>query len=107
MSNRSAHRLQQQHIWHDLQPSLKADFVRQKITKFHTALKPLIPRLPKEAVEDIETNLTKIQSVLRIARNEAGHPTKTTKLEREQVYVFLQLFVPFARQLMKLRKELI
>jgi len=46
-----------------------------------------------------------IQSVLRVARNEGGHPTAASP-DREQVYVFLQLFVPFARQLMRLRKVL-
>jgi hypothetical protein len=61
--------------------------------------------LPQEAVEDLDTNFAMIQSVLRIARNEAGHPT-VTKLQREQVYVYLQLFVPFARQLMRLRAAL-
>jgi hypothetical protein len=86
-------------------PVKKLAFIRPKITKFHGLLKPLITTLPRSATEDLETNLTMIQSVLRIARNEAGHPTAATP-EREQVYVFLQLFVPFARQLMRLRKAL-
>jgi hypothetical protein len=86
-------------------PVQKVTFIRQKITKFQSALKPLIPSLPKDAVEDLDTNLTAIQSVLRIARNDAGHPT-ATKLQREQVYILLQLFVPFARQVMKLRSAL-
>jgi len=82
-------------------------FIRQKITKFHQSLKPLIATkaLPQEAVEDVDTNFAMIQSVLRVARNDAGHPT-ASKLEREQVYVYLQLFAPFARQLMRLRAAL-
>jgi hypothetical protein len=82
-------------------------FIRQKITKFQECLKPLLDarRLPREAVEDLETNFNMIQSVLRIARNEAGHPA-ATQLQREQVYVYLQLFVPFARQVMRLRNAL-
>jgi hypothetical protein len=86
-------------------PVQKLTFIRQKITKFNSVLKPMIPKLPKDAVQDLETNLDAIQSVLRIARNDAGHPTATTP-NREQVYVFLQLFVPFARQLMRLRQAL-
>jgi len=81
----------------------RQSFIRQKIAKFHDCLKPMLPGLPREATEDLETNLLAIQSVLRIARNEAGHPTGSTP-EREQVYVYLQLFVPFARQLMRLRR---
>jgi hypothetical protein len=86
---------------------IKETFVRTKITKFQAALKPLLPTLtPRNHFEDFETNLSLIQSVLRVARNEAGHPTGTSVPERAQVYVFLQLFVPFARQLMRLRDAL-
>ena len=82
-------------------------FVRSKITKFQAALKPLVPTLqPKKLFEDLDTNLLSIQSVLRIARNDAGHPSTAAPPEREQVYVFLQLFVPYARQLMNLRSVL-
>jgi hypothetical protein len=88
------------------QPLQKHKFVRQKITHFHDLLKPLLKTLPNEATEDLEINLTAIQSVLRIARNEAGHPSDAATPSREQVYVFLQLFLPFARQLMRLRKAL-
>jgi hypothetical protein len=61
--------------------------------------------LPKEATEDLDTNCAMIQSVLHVARNDAGHPTAASP-DREQVYVFLQLYLPFARQLMRLRKVL-
>lgn len=82
-------------------------FIRTRITKFHAALKPIQSQLtPRQDFEDLETNLGLIQSVLRIARNEAGHPSGRPAPQREQVYVFLQLFIPFARQLMKLRAAL-
>ncbi|MCF1436860.1 MULTISPECIES: hypothetical protein [Rhizobium/Agrobacterium group] len=82
----------------------KDGFIRTRITKFQAALKPIQSQLtPKKDFEDLDTNLSLIQSVLRIARNEAGHPTGAMPPNREQVYTYLQLFVPFARQLMKLR----
>jgi hypothetical protein len=85
----------------------KETFIRTKIRKFREALKPILSSLnPREHFEDVETNLDLIQSVLRVARNDAGHPTGSKMPEREQVYVFLQLFVPFARQLMRLRTAL-
>lgn len=84
----------------------KPPFIRQKIVAFRAVLAPLISTLPKKATEDLETNLDMIQSVLRIARNDAGHPTATTPPQREQVYIYLQLFIPFARQLMRLRQVL-
>lgn len=80
-------------------------FIRQKIAKFLPALRPLIPSLPNGSTEDIDTNFSMIQSILRIARNDAGHPTAASP-KREQVYVNLQLFPPFARQLMRLRAAL-
>jgi len=62
--------------------------IRQKIKKFEDCIKPLMSSLPHEAVEDLETNFLAIQSVLRIARNDAGHPTGASP-QREQVYVYL------------------
>ena len=79
--------------------------IRQKIVRFHDCLKPLTRSLPQQAVEDFDANFLMIQSVLRIARNEAGHATAETP-QREQVYIYMQLFVPFARQMMRLRHAL-
>jgi len=86
-------------------PVTKPLFIRQKISKFLATVQPLMPSLPKEATEDLETNFNMIQSVLRIARNEAGHPTAAAP-QREQVYINLQLFAPFVRQLGRLRDAL-
>ena len=83
----------------------KPVFIAQKVIRFLGVLKPLIPALPRDATEDLDTNFLMVQSVLRIARNQAGHPTAGTP-QREQVYVNLQLFAPFARQLMRLRDAL-
>ncbi|SED79186.1 hypothetical protein SAMN05519104_4380 [Rhizobiales bacterium GAS188] len=87
-------------------PVNKVAFIRQKITKFHELLKPIIKTLPHAATEDLEINLNAIQSIIRIARNDSGHPTGAKPPMREQVYVSLQLFIPYARQLMRLRNEL-
>ena len=75
----------------------KQNVIRQKIIKFQDSLKPLLSALPKSAVEDFDTNFAMIQSVLRMARNDAGHPASANP-QREQVYVYMQLFVPFARR---------
>lgn len=83
----------------------KERFIRQKIARFLPALKTIGSQLDPQAVEDLETNFAPIQSVLRIARNDAGHPTSASP-QRENVYVNLQLFVPFARQVMRLRSAL-
>lgn len=79
--------------------------IRGKIDKMQAGLEQIKSSLPRDAIEDLGTNFLAIQSVLRIARNDAGHPSPAHP-EREQVYVYLQLFVPFARQLMRLRAAL-
>jgi hypothetical protein len=85
----------------------KDKFIRAKIVEFQSLLAPISRTLtPRNQFEDLDINLSLIQSVLRIARNEAGHPSGAPAPNREQVYVFLQMFVPFARQLMWLRKTL-
>jgi hypothetical protein len=83
----------------------KQHLIRRKICAFQDCLRPLLSTLSQEAIEDLDTNFLAIQSVLRIARNEAGHPTGASP-QRENVYVYLQLFIPFARQLMRLRLAL-
>ncbi|HET9321103.1 MAG TPA: hypothetical protein VFO27_15055 [Bryobacteraceae bacterium] len=80
--------------------------IRQKILKFQNGLGALPQALREQAGEDLDTHLTAIQSILRVARNEAGHATIAKAPTREQVYVYLQLFVPFAEQVGKLRQAL-
>jgi hypothetical protein len=82
------------------------NFIRAKITKFNEAVRPMLKALRKKDFEDFETNMTLIQSVLRISRNDAGHPSGNPSPDREQVYILLQLFAPFARQVAKLRQAL-
>jgi hypothetical protein len=87
-------------------PVTKVPFIRGKIQKFQGALAPHRNSIAHEVTEDLDTNLSMIQSVLRLARNDAGHPSGSAAPTREQVYVNMQLFGPFARQLAGLRKAL-
>lgn len=66
----------------------KEKFVLQKIAKFLPALALIAPQLDRQATEDHDINFAPIQSVLRIARNDAGHPA-TAAPGRENVYVNL------------------
>jgi hypothetical protein len=87
--------------------SAKEKFLLTQIKKFQAALKPIQGSLePSKNFANLDTNLTAIQSVLRVARNEAGHPSGDRVPDREQVYVYLQLFPSFARQVMHLRGAL-
>jgi hypothetical protein len=43
--------------------------------------------------------------VIRNFRNQAGHPTGTI-ISREQAYILLQLFIPYAKKLYQLKELL-
>ncbi|MEW9304537.1 hypothetical protein [Labrys neptuniae] len=85
----------------------KAKFIRGKIEAFSKAFEHHRKNFSKEVTEDLDTNLNAVQSIIRIARNEAGHPSGVAPPSREQVYVNLQLFAPYAGQLHRLRQELL
>lgn len=76
-----------------------------KISKFIPELKKIPRAIDTKAFEDIDVNLLAIQSILRIARNQAGHPS-SARPTRESVYVNLQIFVPFALQMVRLRSAI-
>jgi hypothetical protein len=80
--------------------------VRAKISQFQEAIRPILTLLPKSATDDLDNHLNTIQSVIRTARNESGEPSGASPPSRDQVYVYLQLFIPFAGQIMRLRQEL-
>jgi len=80
-------------------------FMLTKIVEFQKAIEPLKPTLPREAREDLDTHLSAIQAVLRTHRNNTGHPTGRS-MSREQTYVHLQLFAPFAKKLEQLEDAL-
>ena len=76
-------------------------FMLRKISQFQTALEPLKDDLPRRTRENIDTHFSTIQAVIRVHRNDTGHPTGRA-LDRQQTYVNLQLFVPFAQKLEEL-----
>jgi hypothetical protein len=84
----------------------KERFIRSKIEAFRKGLEPHLKSLPDSAKEDLDINLNAVQSIIRIARNEAGHPSGASPPQREQVYVNLQIFVHYANQVGRLRKVL-
>jgi hypothetical protein len=79
--------------------------ISEKIKHFLDVIIDIRKSLDKKATEGLDENFIAIQTVLRIARNEAGHPSPSNP-SRENVYVYLQLFVPFARQLFRLKDAL-
>ena len=77
-----------------------------KISQFKEVLSSIRPQLPKPATDELDHNLETVQFVIRTARNELGKPSGAPPPSRDQVYLYLQLFIPFARQALRLRREL-
>jgi hypothetical protein len=88
------------------QPADAERQLRQKILKFQAVLPSLPKALLLAAGEDLDMHINAIQSVLRVARNKAGHALAKRTVSREQMYVYLQLFVPFVGHVERLRKAL-
>jgi hypothetical protein len=79
-------------------------FIRSKISRFQEAIKPVLNFLPKSATNNLDLNLNTGQSLIGAARNDSGEPSGANPPSREQVYIYLQFFIPFAKQAMLLRR---
>ena len=78
-------------------PIFKERTVLQKFNKFRNILDNQIRLLPQAIREDLDTHLSGVLSILRNFRNHAGHPTGII-MEREQIFVLLQLFIPYCKK---------
>lgn len=73
--------------------------IQQKFRKFRAALEQhVLSSLPSDLKEDVDVQFDGILSVIRTFRNDAGHPSGKI-MEREQVYVLLQMFIPYCKKL--------
>lgn len=73
--------------------------ILQKFRKFRAALEQhVLSSLPSVLKEDLDVQFDGILSVIRTFRNDAGHPSGKI-MEREQVYVLLQMFIPYCKKL--------
>lgn len=71
----------------------------QKFRKFKAVLEQhVLSALPSELKEDLDVQFDGILAVIRTFRNDAGHPSGKI-MEREQVYVLLQMFIPYCKKL--------
>ncbi len=78
---------------------LKERTTLQRFRKFRAAVQQhVLGTLPPELKEDLDVQFDGILSVIRTFRNDAGHPSGKI-MEREQVYVLLQMFIPYCKKL--------
>lgn len=83
-------------------PALAERDLANKVSKFQSILLSGVPDLPKELKNDLETQFTASLSCIRNYRNQAGHPTGF-RPSREKSYIAMQLFIPSARKIYKIR----
>lgn len=75
-----------------------------KINKFKNILDQNLKQLPSEIKEDLDTNFAGILSIIRTNWNKSGHPTGKIP-DREQVFILLQLFIPYSTKLYQLKNH--
>ncbi len=80
-------------------------FIAGKIKKFQAAINQLKSQLGRDVFEGLDTQFSAIQAIIREARNESGHPSAKIQT-REAVYVYLQLFIPFAKKMDQIKATL-
>jgi hypothetical protein len=87
----------------------KAEKERQmlpKIVAFQRSYQNL-PKTVRDVVgEDFDINMNATQAILRVARNNSGHGHVSRIPPREQMYINLQMFIPFVGCVERLRKAL-
>lgn len=79
--------------------------ILSKVNKFKKILDQEIATLPWDIKEDLDTHFAGILSIIRTFRNQSGHPTGKIP-DREQVYVLLQLFIPYCKKMYQLMTHL-
>lgn len=77
-----------------------------KVNKFKDKLDGMATTLPSEIKEDLDTHFASILSVIRTFRNESGHPSGKI-IDREQAYVLLHLFIPYAKKMYQLMNHFV
>lgn len=73
-----------------------------KFSEFRKRLEPLKSRLPSELADGMNLTLDSILDLLRIYRNEAGHPTGRV-VDRDDAYTHLKLFAPYLKRMYSFR----
>jgi len=76
----------------------------RRFNKFRNIIDSVARGLPPAIKEDLDTHFAGILSVIRTYRNESGHPSGKI-IDREQVFVLLQLVIPYNKKLYQLREH--
>jgi len=78
--------------------SVQDRFIKPKFEAFRRDFETVKKSLPKELSENVELQLDAVFNLIRITRNDAGHPTGT-KITRGLAYSNLRIFVPYLKRI--------
>ena len=73
-----------------------------KFVEFRRRIEPLKDRLPEEFSDNMALTLDSVLDLLRVTRNEAGHPTGR-RIDADVAYINLQMFGRYLKKLYGLR----
>lgn len=74
-----------------------------KFSEFRRRVEPMRDRLPAEFSDNMALTLDSVMDLLRITRNEAGHPTGR-RIDDDEAYINLQMFGRYLKKLYDLRR---
>jgi hypothetical protein len=80
--------------------------IETKISQFRATIRPIRTLFPKPATDELDYNLESLQPVSHTGRKRSDQQSGARTPSRDQMYLYLQVFIPFAKQLMRLRQEL-
>jgi hypothetical protein len=72
-----------------------------KFSEFRKKLEPYKPKLPGEFADNMALTLDSVLDLIRLNRNESGHPTGKT-VQSEDAYIMLQMFATYLKKLFAL-----
>jgi hypothetical protein len=74
-----------------------------KFTEFRKRLEPVKNRLPKELGDGINLWLDSVLDLLRVRRNDAGHPSEVA-FDRDDCFINLRMFIRYVRKMYLLKQ---
>lgn len=93
--------LPQSEKFRDVIENPRASYIA-KFGEFRKRIEPLKPLLPDELADGMALTLDSVLDVLRIQRNDAGHPTGR-QLSRDDVFISLQMLARYLEKLYRFK----
>lgn len=77
----------------------KAPSIFRKYEVFDKRFSSIKPMLPKQVAENADSLLRGIFDLIRVSRNDGGHPASGGLVDRDTVYSHLRLFIPYCQRI--------